>query len=462
MFKFIDRAKELKWLEENYERETSFPVIYGRRRVGKTELIKQFVEEKPHIYFMASEKSERENLTELKDLMASYLEENLFRKTEFDSWEELFSEFMERVDEKIVICIDEFPYLIEVNSAIPSIFQKIWDLNLKDKEVMLILCGSSIGMMESKVLNYRAPLYGRRTGQWKLEPFKFKVMGDFFPSSDFEERLKFYGFLDGIPQYLNKMKRDKTPEWNLKNKFFKKGEYLYEEAPNLLKQELRKPSNYFSILHAISEGNTRYGEICNRTGLEKSMVSQYLKNLRELHIVQKNFPITQKKESRNALYSLTDNYYDFWFEFVYPNRSTIEEDKQEILMRTIRQKLKMHYSFVFETVARQLIHETGRFGKVGAWWYKDNEIDLVALNESGQANEILFGECKWSKNKVGRGVLNNLESTSRKVNWHNQDRKETYALFSKSGFREDLEQLEKEREDLEIYDPDKMDEVFSS
>lgn len=460
MFKFINREMELKWLDENCGEGSSFLVIYGRRRVGKTELIKHFLKGKPHIYFLASKKPESKNLSDLQGIMATHLEEELFGKISFDSWEDLFEEFLNRIEGEIAICIDEFPYLLEENEAITSIFQKVWDEILKDKNVMLILCGSSIGMMEDEVLSYKSPLYGRRTGQWKLKPFKFEQLKEFFPNYSFEDRVKFFGFLDGIPQYLNKVQKDKNPEWNLKNKIFRKGEYLYEEAENLLRQELRKPSKYFSILEAIAEGNSRYGEICNRAGLSKSLVSQYLKNLINLHVVRKEFPVTQKKRSRNALYSLSDNYYDFWFKFVYPNKSLIEEDKQEILLKNIREDLRKHNSFVFEQICREAIWNLGKnFNKVGRWWYKDNEIDIMALNE--KENEILLGECKWSKNKTGRGVLKKLEENSGKVKWKKKKRREKYILFSKSGFTRKLKNIGGERENIELYDLSRLEELLS-
>jgi len=462
MFKqFIDRGKELKWLENTYkEKHNSFLIIYGRRRVGKTELIKHFSKDKSHIYFLAGTKFDKENLVDLQNIMGDFLKDELFKRIEFRGWDELFKEFTKKIERPIII-IDEFPYLIEQNKAIPSIFQKIWDENLKTEQLMLILCGSSIGMMETEVLGYKSPLYGRRTGQWKLEPFKFKVLKQFFPNHSFEDRLQFYSFLDGIPEYLNKMDAEKSPIWNLKNRVFKKGEYLYEEAENLLRQEFREPRSYFSILQAIAEGNTKYGEICNRTSLSKSMASQYLKNLIDLHVVTREFPVTQRKESRNARYSLSDNYYDFWFEFIYPNRSLIEEDRQETLVKNIYERLKIHYSSVFEQVCREMIWEVSPdVSRVGRWWHKGEEIDIIGLNE--KENTIFFGECKWSKNRVDIELLEDLKQKSECVKWKIGKRKEKFILFSKSGFIEELENTAKDKTDLELYNMDRLETVISS
>ena len=416
--------------------------------MGKTELIKEFMKSKEHVYFLATKKTEGDNLKDLQRQMGNHLEEDIFTDIDFDGWEDLFKEFIKRTNKKIVITIDEFPYLIELNDAVPSIFQKIWDEYLKEKEVTLILCGSSIGMMETHVLEYKSPLYGRRTGQWKLKPFRFREMTEFFPEKDFKEKLRLYAFLDGIPQYLDIMDRNKDVDWNLKNKLMRKGTYLYEEAENLLVQEVRKPSNYLSILQAIAEGNTKFGEICNRTQMSKSKVSQYLKNLRELHIVEKEFPVTQNKESRNALYKLTDNYYDFWFEFIYPNQSMLEEGKIEQVLDIEKNNLLRHVSFVFEQVCREFLRP--EWDEVGRWWRKGEEIDVVGLDKDKK--RMILGECKWSKNKVGVDVFYDLKQKSEKVRWGGKKREEEYTLFSKSGFEEELHQMDEEVKLIDIED----------
>jgi uncharacterized protein len=458
MFKqFVNRQQELEWLEKNYQKkENNFLIIYGRRRIGKTELIKQFIKDKQHIYFLAGTKPDKENISELQTIMADFLKDDIFNKIQFAGWEELFKEFIKNLKKTIIVTIDEFPYLIEGNKAIPSIFQKIWDEILKDKKIMLILCGSSIGMMETQVLGYKSPLYGRRTGQWKLKPFKFKDLKLIFISSSFEDKLRYFSILDGIPQYLTKMDVKESLTWNLKNRIFKKGEYLYEEAENLLRQEFREPRNYFSILQAISEGFKKYGEICNRTGLNKSLTSQYLSNLIELHIVKKEFPVTQKKESRNANYYLSDNYFDFWFQFIYPNKSLIEEDKQEILLSNISEKLQKYHAFIFEQVCRQFFLDiNSSYVKVGRWWYKDIEIDLVGLNE--ERNSIVFGECKWTNKKIDVDILENLKRKSEYVEWKKNKRKEEFILFSKSGFTKNLQVVSESQQNVKLYNVQRLE-----
>lgn len=420
--------RELSWMENYGSKAGSFLVLYGRRRVGKTELIKEFCKDKKHLYFLATKKTEKDNMEDLRSQMADFLDDELFQNIGFKRWEDLFRGFIDKTEGHVIIAMDEFPYLIEENKAIPSIFQKIWDEILKEEDVTLIICGSSIGMMETHVLGYKSPLYGRRTGQWRLTPFKFKEFKEVFPNHTLEERLEFYSFLDGIPMYLALMDPERDPIWNLKNNLLSKGSYLYEEAEQLVTQELRKPSNYLSILQAIAEGNTKYGEICNRTGFSKSKVSQYLSNLQELHLVKKEFPVTQKKESRNALYRLHDNYYDFWFEFVYPNMSMLEEGRIEEVID--QEKMKKHVSFVFEQICREYL--IGEFPKIGRWWGRGEEIDIVGVNK----DSTIFGECKYSKNPVGMELLDLLKQKSEHVDC----KKKKFVLFSWSGFKDELKE----------------------
>ncbi len=435
--KFIGRKKELQFLEEKYlEEKPQLLIIYGRRRVGKTELVKQFMKNKPHLYFLADERGDIPNIKELQKIMAHALSNPLLAKAAITDWLELFTEFSKLLTKKIVIIIDEFPYLIKTNKAIPSIFQKIWDSLLAHKQVQLILLGSSISAMETQVLNYRSPLYGRRTGQWKVQPLPFHSLSDFFPYTA-EELINCYAVLDGIPLYLLQFDPESTVMQNIEKKIFAKGNFLYEEAEILLRQEVREPANYFNILKAIASGKTTFGEIVGFTALDKTLISKYLDNLILLRIVEKEFPLTQKKETRNARYKLTDNYYSFWFRFVYPNRTILEEGKSAILVKSMANDFKQHVSFVFEKVCRETLIEeiSPAYTKKGRWWEKAQEIDIVAFNEENK--ELLLGECKWQENVDAKKVLAELKEKAPLVYWHNTQRTESYALFAKS-FKEKI------------------------
>jgi len=450
---FVNRDREVDWLKSQCE-ENGLPVLYGRRRVGKTALIEKVISNRKSIYFLADQRPEKKNIEGLQEEMANHVDEDLFRQANFDDWVELFREFVNRIDSEIVIAIDEFPYLIEQNSSVPSIFQKIWDQILKSEDVSLILCGSSVRMMENHVLEYESPLYGRRTGQWKLEPLSFKDFSKFYQESDFEEKLKFYTLLDGIPAYILKTDAEKSFKWNLENKVFAKGSFLSEEAEFLLKQEVRKPANYFTILQAIAEGNTRYGEIVNSTGLNKSTATKYLSNLQELHIVQNEYPVTQNKEGRNALYKLSDNYYTFWFNTVYPNKGMIEQGKTKKLLEKTEERIRHLTAESFEKVCRQFVANNFDVGKVGRWWQNQHEIDVVGIEE--QESKLILGEVKWRNQKTGMKLLKQLENEAELVKWGGKNRDIDYVLFSKSGFTNQLEQKAGERSDITLYTPDKI------
>ncbi|MBI3413669.1 MAG: ATP-binding protein [Candidatus Aenigmarchaeota archaeon] len=431
--KFIDRDSELEILEKFEKKRPGLFILYGRRRIGKTELVKQFCLGKKVVYFLADERPADENMKELKIIMAKFLADSLFEKAAISEWAELFGEFSRKCGKKVVIIIDEFPYLINSDKAIPSIFQKIWDLNLSKKDIFLILLGSSITMMENYVLDYRSPLYGRRSGQLKLEPLKFKHIKEFLPSYKIEELIKVYGVTDGIPQYILKFDYKKSFIENLKEHVLKKGEFLHQECEILLKQELREIGNYSTILKAISFGRGKFGEIANLTGLDKTLVSKYLDNLINLHIIRKEFPVTETKEVRNARYMFEDNYFNFWFRFVYPNKSIIEEGRHEELISSIKTDLNQYVSAVFEKVCKQLLWDISlpvRFDKLGRWWHKDREIDLVGLNE--KTKEILFAECKWQDKVNPEKILQELKEKAEYVDWNNGKRKEHFCIIAKS------------------------------
>lgn len=452
---FINRKDELNFLDKEYKgRDSSLVVIYGRRRVGKTALVRKFISNKPYIYFLADSRGDYQNLKELQKFMADYLKEDIFNKAKIYDWIELFKEFSNRMKGKPVIVIDEFPMLIALNSAIPSIFQKIWDNILSQKQVQLILLGSSIGMMETEVLGYKSPLYGRRTGQLKVLPLKFGCLSQFFPNYSLEDLVKMYSVTDGIPAYIKAMKPDLDFYENLKEVVFTPGGFLYQEAEILLRQELREPSNYFNILKAIAMGRTKFGEIVNATELDKTVISKYINTLLLLHVIRKDFPITQNKETRNARYVFEDNYFNFWFRFVYPNKTLLEGGKVMDVINSAKAEMNIHFSRSFESICKEFLFIKAPvvFNKIGRWWYKDKEIDIVALNE--RTKDILFAECKWKDKVNAKKVLQDLQQKAESLDWNKGKRKESYAIFAKS-FRKKIEEP-----NLSLFDLEKMQRVF--
>ena len=239
---FIDRTEELEFLEAEYARDSSsLVVIYGRRRVGKTELVVRFATGRPSVYYL-SQKLDIEH--QVEDFLEKTAEQLRTYQPKITKWDTAIKFIAQQIEGKPVIIIDEVPYLIEGSSAVMSAFQAAWDLYLKDTNVMLVLLGSSIGMMENEVLGYRSPLYGRRSGQIRVEPLKFRHVRYFFPKKDAEEIVRIYGCLGGVPAYLSKFDQELPFIDNVNKNILHRATFLYDEASFLLKEELREPGNY--------------------------------------------------------------------------------------------------------------------------------------------------------------------------------------------------------------------------
>ena len=441
--KFVDRQRELEFLEKKYrEDKANLIVIYGRRRVGKTELIKKFLENKKGIYILCSKDSLNENIKELKRKFFEITKREYFLKLETLSFFDIFKYFVEEIgDEKIIIVLDEFPYLIELNPGIVSVFQKIWDELLENTKIFLILCGSSIGMMETEVLGYKSPLYGRRTGEWKVEPLNFRHVKNFFEKYNIEDLFKIYSICGGTPFYLAKLDPELTVEENIKRKILTKGEVLYNEPKVLLKEEFREPKTYMLILKYLALGYNTHGKLSPATGIEKGNLSKYLAVLEETKIIRYVLPLGQRKR---GIYIIEEPFFNFWFRFVYPNVSDLEIGLVEEVFSRISPQLNYYYGIMFEYIILGML-KTGEinlpfnFNWFGKWWHKDKEIDIVALNE--KTKEILFAECKWQSKVNAKKICKELAEKAQHVQWHNEERKEYFAIFAKS-FKEKINEFE--------------------
>ena len=441
--KFVNRKNELKFLETRYKSKSSeFIVIYGRRRVGKTELMLKFLENKKGMYFLASTEGDRQNIQDFSKIVGRIIDDDNFGEIEFSGWHSLFEtlfkhkSFYELIEhEKFVIIIDEFPFLIQNNKAIPSIFQKIWELVMKNENIMLMLSGSAVSVMESEVLGHKSPLYGRRTGQWQVAPLDFKHTKDFLPYST-EDLINTWFVVGGIPEYLLKFDTDLTFWENVLENVITKGTYLSEEADFLLSEEFREPKNYKLIFKGIALGYNSLGEICNYTGLDKSMVSKYLSVLCRMHIVRDEMPVTASSKFKRRLYFMEEPYFNFWFRYVYPNRIDLEANRSREVLELIKSDFSTYSGHMFEILVTDLIKKGNilsncSFSKIGRWWHKDSEIDVVGLNEGTE--DIHFVECKWKymSEKDALKVLNKLQVKSDLVQWNNDTRKENFVLVAK-------------------------------
>lgn len=429
--KFINREKELEALGKRFNSKNfEFCVIYGRRRIGKTTLSLAGARGREFVYYLATEEN---NLKKFKDVASKLIPEIKYVQEDMEA---IFSS----LKGKIVI-IDEFPNLIKESPKAVSELQRIIDVVLKKTKTKLVVLGSSISMMEDRVLSYHSPLYGRKTSQIKLKPLKFSQIKNFFPKASSRELIEIYGFADGIPFYLEKID---YPFWKyLDGEMKKVDSFLKTEIDFLMKYEFSEARTYKKILEAIALGNTKLGEIKNYIGFKGTDITPYLKNLMETEFVERAIPLLDTVRSRKGRYYIKDNFVNFWFRFIYPNLSFIEE---EIFSSgEIREKYDTYLGFIFERICKEfLVEKKGKlpikFSKIGKQWgaipkaekgENQYEIDLVILND--EAKQILFAECKWRalKEKQAKSILGELKEKSGFVRWNNGKRKEFFGLIAK-------------------------------
>lgn len=445
--KFVNRTDELALLEKYYKQHGfQFIPLHGRRRVGKTRLVREFIRDKRAVYFLADSVTEGEQLRNLGREVGEFFGDTILTESGFRDWQQFFRYLQEKGrGERLVVVIDEFPYLVNSNKGISSIFQKGIDTCLKESKVFLILLGSSIGMMEEEVLYYKAPLYGRRTASLEVREMDFAALAEFFPDADLAQRLAVYAVFGAIPAYLERLEGYADIRDAIANLILDRGSFLYHEVEFLLREELREPRNYFVILRAIAQGKRKMAEIINDTGFEKTHLARYLDILRSLRFVEKEIPVTEKypDKSRLGLYRLHDRFFTFWFRSVFPHRSRLELGAIDYLLDKIDATFDQLLSVVYEDVCREIcigLMKSGimTFSGIGRWWQKNEEIDLVALDEEN--GTIWFGECKWSVKPVGEDVYRDLRRKAGLVAWGSEQRSERFILFSRSGFTEGMRQ----------------------
>ena len=460
MKQFVDRELEMETLQNEYERDGSALVIlYGRRRVGKTTLISEFIKDKKALFFLASEEAESQNRNAFKEKAAEFIDSDLLRSADIKNWDVLFKAIMDTpFESKPVIVLDEFQYLGKANPAFPSIFQRIWEEILKGKSVMVILCGSLISMMESQTLAYGSPLYGRRTAQIRLKQIPFGYYHEFFPNKSRKELIEMYAVTGGVPKYIELFSESKDIYSAIQKCVLNRSGYLYDEPHFLLQQEVSEVGSYFSIIKAIAAGNSKLSAISSILEIKSTSLTKYLKTLIDLDILEREVPITEEnpEKSKKGLYKIKDNYLRFWFAFVYPNMSFIESGHSRIVMNKIKNSLvKNHIAFVYEDVCKERMWDLNaegawpfNFTKIGRYWDSKDEIDIVALDPEGK--NLILGECKYWTEPVGVSVLRDLEAKTASVAWEWDSRKVWYVLFSASGFTDELIKEAESRTDLEL------------
>lgn len=461
---FIGREAELKFLQDRYEdRNGQLIVLYGRRRVGKTETLREFCKGKPHVFFSCTQTTDR---VQLRNFSSRMLQENIPARnyiSTFDDWEKAFRAMLDLPygDAKKLVVIDEFPYLCRSNKSIPSILQNLWDAEFRESNLMLILCGSAMSFIEKELLAEKNPLYGRATGIYKMKEMGFYDAAKFFPQYSERDKILAYAVLGGIPHYLRQWDPERPVSENIKRNILTKGCILYSEVEFLLHQELRETPIYNSIIEAVALGSTRLNEISQKSLLEDtSKTSVYLKNLIELGIVAREFSVDARtKEQANTsrgTYRLTDNFFRFWYAFGFANFSQLEDgDVEGVYQYVVEPALHQFASFAFEDVCREFIREKQkknelpfRYAKMGRWMGKttvrdekvdhglrtaETEIDLLGIDR--EAKNYLVGECKF---KAAPFSYTEYLDTLAKLTPLKKNATFYYALFSESGFDEKI------------------------
>ena len=443
---FIGREQELSDLNALYAMDKfQMFVLYGRRRVGKTTLLNEFCKGKDSIFYSAEQSNDKLNLEKFSALIYQFYGETGWGP--FLSWEGALTYIDERQkDKRLILVLDEFPYLVKKNHALLSKLQHLIDHRLNNGKLFLILCGSYMGFMEKEVLGYKSPLFGRRTGQLHMKPFDYQTSIRFLEGFSDEDKLKLYGAFGGTAMYLQQIEKDKSFEENIKNTFLRVTSYLYEEPLLLLRQEVQEPGIYSAIIEAIAGGATKANEISTKIGEESAKCLKYINTLCELGILYKETPFGEKESSRKTIYAISDFMFRFWYRYVFSNRTLVETGVQEaIWQKKIEPTYSDYMSVVFEKVCRDyLLSKNGQlpvlFTSIGRWWGTDSsthsqvEIDLVASD----GNDYLMCECKWRNELTDMSVLQALRH---KAEVFGRKQNETwYVLFSKSGFTDAVRQ----------------------
>ncbi|MCL2820268.1 MAG: ATP-binding protein [Oscillospiraceae bacterium] len=460
---FVGREAELDTLDKCYKMNNfQFPVIYGRRRVGKSTLIKEFCKNKKTIYFVAIQSSAKENLDILSNQILLTLAPES-PKNPFISFRAAIDYIFECAKtERIVFAIDEYPYLAQSDPSVSSILQAAIDKHQAESMLFLILCGSSMSFMENQVLGYESPLYGRRTSQLKLLPFNYLESAVMLSQYLNEEKIILHSITGGIPEYLSRIDCSLSVKENVCNLLFNPGGRLFEEPSNLLKQELKIPETYNAIIAAIAGGSNKINTISTKVGIETSQCSKMLSSLISLGLVRKEIPVTEI-HSKKSIYILNDWMFIFWYRFVQPELSRITAGFGNIVCDEVfSHELNSHVGRSFEECAVQymwyLLKENAlpvSFKKIGRWWGNnpklkcEEEVDIIAFAD----NEAIFCECKWRNQKTGEDTLDDL---IRKSKLFPEFQVIHYILFSKSGFTEKLMERSTSDKNISLVNIDDM------
>ncbi|MFA6857536.1 MAG: ATP-binding protein [Treponema sp.] len=442
----IGRKEELTQLEKMYSSSKfEFLIMYGRRRIGKTTILQEFCKTHKSLFFSAQEKNDPLSLHDFSKLIQNYFDRGFI--ADFTNWEDAFDYVSRKApEERFVLIIDEFPFIAEPNPAIKSILQHKIDLSWKDKNIFLILCGSSVSFMENEVMGCKSPLYGRSTGSIEIKPFDYLESSEFFPHYKNVDKLTSYGILGGVPRYLNAFDSKKPVRENIITKILENGTFLNDEPQFLLRMELREPVIYNSILQAVSNGCNKVSEISSRIHEDKSKCSKYLITLQTIRLLEKHVPAGEKTESKKGIYEITDNFYKFWYRYVFSNQNYYGMLGSEKAADEIMAEINDYMGPVFENICRQYLVRLAKAGMlpfipftIGKWWGNNpvikaqDDIDILCIDKSG--TKALFCECKFRNKKM---PVSEYDDLVRAVQAFPRIKEKHLMFFSKSGFTDEV------------------------
>lgn len=442
----IDRETEVE--ELNFvlaEKGAHLLTVSGRRRLGKTTLLVEWAKMsgRPHLYWVANRVSQTHLLRSFSQQVyrLEHSEQEPDEVFTYPSWEMALRQLTAVAqNERIIVILDEFPYAAEVEPALPSILQNVWDHHLKQTELMMVLCGSHIGMME-RLQAHQAPLFGRISGHLRLKPLPFHALHEFLPSYSLDQRVAVYAMLGGVPAYLERFDDDKSLADNVRRHLFRPTGLFRTDPLYLLHDELQQPHNYLSVLLAIAEGHHTHQAIHKATGLEH--ITSYLGKLQELHFVERDLPVTvpeaKRHASRKGRYDFADAYLRFYYRFIYTKQHLLEQKLHDWLWRLIGEQLPSYVGLHgFEPLCRQWMVVQAQRGsapfmpeRIGSHWSASAQVDVVAIN--WREKQILLGEAKWTQEPIRRTIITQLIAKTKKVvpegEWTVH-----YAFFSRNGF----------------------------
>lgn len=443
---FIARNSEKKLLEELYSSSSfEFMVMYGRRRVGKTFLLQNFSKKHTGIFFSAQEKNKQLNLRSFARVVQNFLHREAV--VEFSDWENAFQYLTDSLgSERLLLIIDEFPFIASDDPSIKSVLQHIIDHQWKQKNIFLILCGSSISFMENEVMGYKSPLYGRATSQLEIKPFDYLDSSLFFPKYTNEEKLLAYGVLGGIPCYLQTFNDDISIANNIAKNILRTGTFLREEPQLLMKMELREPAVYNSIFESIATGASRLNEISTKIQEESNKCSKYINTLKTLKLVNKIVPCGEPQTSKKGIYCITDNFFAFWYKYIFSNDTYYDMLGYDEAADEIMSDISVYMGHVFEGICYQYILRMAKKKqlpfvpvKIGRWWGNNpikkmqDDIDILALSKDGK--KAIFCECKWRNTEFD---IKEYDDLMRASSIFTNVKEKYYYIFNKSEFKKSV------------------------